>query len=105
LRDEWGAFLGRAAVAHAKEVQAQGLERPADILLLGLARGRDVCVDLTVVRPTSLDSSPLSLERARRALNGAEDAKLGKPRSVCETLGWGLITAAFSLWGGMEPGA
>ena len=90
-------------VAFAKEVHAGGLERPADILLLGWDKGRDVCVDLTVRSPTTLDAFPLSVERTKRLLREAEKDKLAAAQAACAVMGWGCHPVAYSTWGGAGP--
>ena len=54
------------------------LERPADILLIGWGRGRDVAVDLTFSHPLNLSSHPLSQEKAKRHLSDVKHAKRDK---------------------------
>ena len=80
-------------------------ERPADVLLVGWSRGRDVCVDFTISSPTTLDAHPLSLERAQRHLQDAEGEKTNKQKASCEAMGWGHHPAAYSPWGGQGPAA
>jgi len=81
------------------------LERPADILLIGWDRGRDVAVDLTVSHPLNLSNHPLSKEKAKHHLPEVERAKKDKEGAQCTSVGWGFHPAAFSPWGGAGPGA
>ena len=75
------------------------LERPADILLIGWDRGRDVAVDVQVTHPLALSCHPLSLEKAKRHLPEAEAAKQNKEGSQCLNVGCGFHLAAVSpLW-------
>ena len=114
LRDHLCDVLQRAGLRYAKEVVIPSgggrispfaLERPADILLLGWDRGRDVAVDLTFSHPQNLSCHPLSLEKAKRHLSDVERAKVDKEGGQCTSAGWGFHPAAFSPWGGMGPGA
>ena len=87
LRDAWAEVLGRAGIPHAREVMIPaGLgrsstfarERPADILLIGWDRGRDVAIDFTVCHPTTMCAFPLSEEKARRHLAQEEHGKTSR---------------------------
>ena len=80
------------------------LERPADILLIGWDRGRDVAIDIKVSHPLGLSHHPLSLEKVKKHLPEAEVAKRSKEGSQCLNVGWGFHPAAMSPWGGMGPG-
>ena len=51
LRDAWSYLLSSAAISHKREAVAGTDHRPADILLLGWDRGRDIAVDFTVSAP------------------------------------------------------
>ena len=66
-----------------------------------------MAVDFTVTSPLASDNLPLSLEKGKRHLAAAEDAKFTQEQRVraCETMRWGLTPAAFSPWGGMGPHA
>ena len=107
LRDAWSYLLSLAAISHKREAVSGSDHRPADILLLGWDRGRDIAVDFTVVSPMTLDAFPLSLDAARRHLGAAEEAKYAKERQTqaCTTMRWGMQPAAFSPWGGAGPSA
>ena len=114
LRDQLCTVLTSAGISHAKEVLIPpgggrvnpfALERPADILLIGWDRGRDVAVDLTVSHPLAPHCHPLSLEKSKRFLPDAEGSKRSKEGSQCQSAGWGFHPAAFSPWGGLGPGA
>ena len=78
---------------------------PADILLLGWHKGKDVSVDVIIVSPTSLDDYPLSIQKARRKLKDAESSKKASQLATCEAQGWGHHPAAYSPWGGQGPSA
>ncbi len=114
LRDQLCDILQRAVLRHANEVVIPpgggrvspfALERPADILLIGWDRGRDVAVDITFSHPLNVTCHPLSREKAKRHLPDVEHAKKSKEGAQCTTVGWGFHPAAFSPWGGMGPGA
>ena len=105
VRDEICNVLCAAGISHRKEVLAGGRDRPADVLLLSWDKGRDVCIDLTVVNPFTAESYPLSLEGARRHLNAAERDKLAKHMASCQSMGWGAHPVAFSPWGGAGSAA
>ena len=114
LRDAFAAVLTSAGIQHAREVMIPlGLgrnspfarERPADLLLTGWDRGRDLAVDLTVTHPACPSLFPLACEKARRHLGQAESAKVTKQGQQCCNAGWAFHPAAFSPWGGMGPGA
>ena len=100
LWDAWAHVLSVSQIPHAMEVAVPGGDRPADILLLGWDKGRDVAVDITITSPTALDALPFCLHRARRHLNDAERDKRNKHLSQCEAMGWGHHPAAYSPWGG-----
>ena len=95
----------QACIPHALDVQGGLKDRPADILLIGWSKGRDVCVDLTVTHPLGLDAHPVSLERAKKHLAAAESAKQTKEAASCALMGWGHHPAAYSPWGGEGPAA
>ena len=105
LRDAWCQVLSCASIRHAKEVAIPTGDRPADILLLGWDKGTDVCVDLTITSPTSLDCFPLCLEKSRKHLNEAENGKRAKQLRLCDTMGWAHHPAAYSPWGGQGSAA
>ena len=107
LRDAWSYLLSSAAISHKREAVSGTDHRPADILLLGWDRGRDIAVDFTVVSPMTVDALPLSLDVAKRHLGAAEEAKYAKERSTqaCTSMRWGMQPAAFSPWGGAGPSA
>ena len=114
LRDAWAEVLGRAGIPHAREVMIPaGLgrsstfarERPADILLIGWDRGRDVAIDFTVCHPTTMCAFPLSEEKARRHLAQEEHGKTSRQGPQCGAAAWGFHPAAYNPWGGQGPGA
>jgi hypothetical protein len=105
LRDEWSRTLSAASIPHTKEAVATGLKRPADILLVGWDRGRDVCVDFTVSNPISADNFPLRPGMGKQHLSHAEREKLRKEGPLCAQAAWGFHPAALSPWGGMGPAA
>ena len=80
-------------------------DRPADILVKGWFKGRNVFVDFTVVSPMTLEQWPLSPEKARRHLGEAEKAKVGRESDSCARLGWGHHPTAYFPWGGEGAGA
>ena len=105
LRDAWARVLSTANIRHSIEVSVPCGDRPADILLLGWDKGTDVCVDLTISSPLSLDCFPLNIERAKRHLNEKEKDKKSKQLAQCEAMGWGHHPAAYSPWGGQGTAA
>jgi hypothetical protein len=105
LRDELSRTLHAGGILHHLEVQAQGRERPADILLVSWCKGTDLCVDLTISNPFTKDQFPLSMERVNRHLASAEKSKQDKHRASCTAMGWAAQPAAFSPWGGTGPAA
>ena len=109
LRDQLCDVLQKAGLRHKAEVVIPpgggrvspfALERPADILLIGWDRGRDVAVDLTFSHPLNVSCHPLSREKAKRHLTDVEHAKKTKEGAQCTAVGWGFHPAAFSPWGG-----
>ena len=107
VRDAWAFILSTAGISFIKEATSTSGRRPADILLLSWDLGRDTAVDFTVSQPLARDCYPLSLDRAKRHLTLAEDQKYSQERQTlaATTMRWGLLPAAFSLWGGMGTGA
>ena len=105
LRDEWSRSLAAAHVPHHEEVTSGDRKRPADILLLGWDRGRDVCVDFTVTNPLTADNYPLQPGIGKAHMAAAERANVVKEGPLCVTVCWGFHPAAFSPWGGMGPQA
>ena len=105
VRDELSRVLTVFGVPHAKEVQAKQRDRPADILLLGLNKGFDTCIDLTISHPLQADCYPLSLDHAKRHLSAAEQRKLNKHHESCSLMHWASHPAAFNPWGGTGPAA
>ena len=96
LRDHFCEILLKAGLRFAKEVVIPpgggrvspfALKRPADILLIGWNRGRDVAVDLTFSHPLNLSCHPLSLEKAKRHLPDVEHAKKCKEGAQCTSVG------------------
>ena len=105
VRYEWSQVLGAAVVSHAKEVVARGRKRPADILLLGWDRGRDVCIDFTVTNPLSAENFPLQPGVGKTHLGVAEREKMRLEGPLCAEVNWGFHPVALSPWGGMGPSA
>ena len=103
LRDELARILAAASVQHAKEVTSGDRKRPADILLVGWDRGRDICVDLTVTNPLCASNHPLQPGVGRAHLGTAEREKIRLEGPLCAKVGWGFHPAAFSPWGGQGP--
>ena len=97
--------MSTSRVPHAKEVSVHGGDWPADILLLAWDKGKDVCVDITITSPTSLDACPYNIDGARRHLNAHEKEKRSKQLAQCEGMGWGHHPAAYSPWGGQGTAA
>jgi hypothetical protein len=79
--------------------------RPADVLLIGWERGRDVAVDLTITHPLGLAGHPITVETAEQHCRRAEATKVANEGDLCRRLGWGFIPAAFTPWGGCGPSA
>ena len=105
VRDEWSRTLSAASIPHAKEVVATGLKRPADILLIGWHRGRDVCVDFTICNPIAADNFPLKPGMGKQHLSLAEREKIRKEGPLCAQAAWGFHPAALSPWSCMGPAA
>ena len=76
LRDELSRILTASSVQHAKEVTSGDRKRPADILLVGWDRGRDICVDLTVTNPLCGTNHPLQPGVGKSHLSLAEREKV-----------------------------
>jgi hypothetical protein len=105
LRDALLEVLVQAAIPAAKEQTSGGRRRPADILLVGWERGRDVAVDLTVTHPLGLASHPIVVKSATQHCRRAEEAKTAAEGDLCRQAGWGFVPAAFTPWGGCGPSA
>jgi hypothetical protein len=90
VRDEWSRILAAAAVPHQTEVTCGDRKRPADILLIGWDRGRDICVDFTVTNPMSAENYPLQPGVGRSHLSAAEKAKTRIEGPLCAAVQWGL---------------
>ena len=86
LRDEWSRTLAAAHVPHQKEVTSGDRKRPADILLLGWDRGRDVCVDFTVTNSLTADNYPLQPGIGKAHMAAAERARVVKEGPLCVTV-------------------
>jgi len=114
VRDHFSQILSQAGISHAKEVcipmgngrsHPFARERPADILLTGWDKGRDVAVDFSISCPTGLSCHPLSLKKAKRHLRDVEMSKRDKEGPQCAMSGWGFHPVSLSPWGGMGPAA
>lgn len=123
LRDVLHAFCEKHRIPVAKEVPVpalppkdgepaprirQPVRVPADILLIGWDKGRDVAVDFVITHPLAAHLQPHNLDQASRHLKRAEDEKVGGPRGqgvMCKAVGWGFAPAAFSPWGAMGANA
>ena len=106
VRDAFHDICVRNRIMVQKEVQASDDDRrrPADLLLLGWDKGKDVAVDFVVSHPLGLSAS-ISIEEAKRHLAKQETGKIQKEGELCSGVGWGFQPAALSPWGSMGRGA
>jgi hypothetical protein len=83
-----------------KEVMSQGLNRPADVLIMRWQKGKHLAVNLAVVHPLQLASFPLT-SAADGTVARTEKAKTQHDQESCSSVGWGYCPLVLSTWGSL----
>ncbi|KAL5713679.1 hypothetical protein ACHQM5_015733 [Ranunculus cassubicifolius] len=106
VRDTLFDIMGRAGIGVQKEAPLGFLStdgrvglRPADILVYGWDRGKNVCIDVTGVSP--LVGSEKGGFRHGIALDMAVKKKHIKHSEVCSKNGYGFLAFGFTTFGGV----
>ena len=96
---------GRVPCLREQSVSPEGHHRPADILLLHWAQGRDAALDLTITHPMQASEHPLTLNKVSAHLRRAEEGKVRKNERPCALAGWLCLPFGVHCWGGLGPSA
>ena len=96
------AIAVSAGITTSREVQINGKERPADLLLSRWDGNRDAAVDLTI-RHNLLPTAQWDLNQS--AVAQAEEAKLAKYKDTCNAASVTFIPVGVDTFGATGPHA